>query len=55
MAIKATVVAAKNDYLGKLIGILSYEEAEIIKEHIEDSRKKTDEKIKKIAERLSKD
>lgn len=48
----AVVRVAKRDSLSKLVGILSNEEAEKMRKHIRDSRKRMNARVKKIAERL---
>ena len=48
----AIVRVAKKDSLLKLVGILSTGEAERMREHIKDARKKMNERVKKIADRL---
>jgi len=48
----AIVRVTKKDALQKLVGILSNREAERMRKHIKDSRKKMNERIKKVAERL---
>ncbi len=48
----ATKTVTKKDSLQKLVGILSTGEAERMREHIKDSRKKINERVKKIADRL---
>lgn len=48
----AIVKVAKKDSLSRLVGVLSHEEAEKMRKHIKDSRKRMNERVKKIAERL---
>ena len=48
----AIVRVAKKDALQKLVGILSIGEAERMRKHIKDSRKKMNERVKKIVDRL---